>query len=351
MKRKTKEKETGVYMMSFLYKKMLENDILSCDEALNNQALSEETYEKLIAKYVSVDKDFEKGLPNYVHMGSNGESYSHEIEAIRSKLELMLINYEKESILTMGGIKEKYLEDFEKCKYYIGKFSSFDIKEIKEFYAVLTATYIDIISTLGNNIDGYNVEYGYFDSDISNEAMLQNLKILTARLELLIRTDTSKIPNNIPFIKNDNVEIIKENIFIIHGHNEAKWRELYKMLKDEFKVNPIVLSEQPNQGLTIIEKFEKYAKTCSYAFAIFTPDDIVVENNGEEYFQARPNVIFELGWFYSNLGRPFVCILNQKSNKNAIFSDLQGIMRLEFNNNVSEQYSEIEKELKASKIV
>lgn len=141
-----------------------------------------------------------------------------------------------------------------------------------------------------------------------------------------------------------------KNIFIIHGHDEAKRRELESLLKDRFKLNPIVLLDQPDQGLTIIEKFEKYASNCSYAFALFTPDDIVT-NGDKQYFQARPNVIFELGWFYANLGRSRVCILDQASEQSKIFSDLQGVLRMQFNTNVSEKYIEIERELKSLGIV
>lgn len=143
---------------------------------------------------------------------------------------------------------------------------------------------------------------------------------------------------------------ILENIFIIHGHNEAKRRELCDLLEKEFNLKPIILQDQPSQGMTIIEKFEKYAKTCTFAFAIFTPDDIV-ENNGKKYFQARPNVIFELGWFYSNLGRDKVCILDQESEKSEIFSDLQGVMRLQFVKSVGEKTVEIRSELRAARII
>lgn len=145
-------------------------------------------------------------------------------------------------------------------------------------------------------------------------------------------------------IKNSN------KIFIIHGHNEAKLRELKEILKGE-KLNPVVLSEQPSQGMTIIEKFETYAAECAYAFALFTPDDIVESETGDTYFQARPNVIFELGWFYAHLGRSRVCILSQSSNKNTIFSDLQGVMRIQFINNISECYLEIKRELHSSGIL
>ncbi|MCI9083911.1 MAG: nucleotide-binding protein [Lachnospiraceae bacterium] len=141
-----------------------------------------------------------------------------------------------------------------------------------------------------------------------------------------------------------------KEIFIIHGHNEAKRRELESLLKERFMLEPIVLAEKPDQGLTIIEKFEKYASNCSYAFALFTPDDIVTSGK-QQYFQARPNVIFELGWFYANLGRSRVCILDQESEQSKIFSDLQGIMRMQFKENISEKIMEIERELKSVGII
>ncbi|PEA56539.1 hypothetical protein CON64_02795 [Bacillus pseudomycoides] len=135
------------------------------------------------------------------------------------------------------------------------------------------------------------------------------------------------------------------DIFIIHGHNEAKWRELFNLLKEDFGLNPIVLGEQPDRGCsTIIEKFEHYAKTCSYAFALFTPDD-VIENNGDKYFQARPNVIYELGWFNAYLGRERVCMLLQDGKNMEIFSDFQGVLQKRFNNSISEQYRSIKQDL------
>ncbi len=142
-----------------------------------------------------------------------------------------------------------------------------------------------------------------------------------------------------------------KKIFIIHGHSEAKRRELEVLLKENFELDPVILSDQPNQGMTIIEKFEKYASECSYAFALFTPDDIVTAADGNQYFQARPNVIFELGWFYANLGRSRVCILDQASEKSSIFSDLQGVMRIQFSNDINEKYIEIERELRTVGII
>jgi predicted nucleotide-binding protein len=137
----------------------------------------------------------------------------------------------------------------------------------------------------------------------------------------------------------------QENIFIIHGQDEAKWRELKDIIKSEFRLNPIVLQEQPDAGCnTIIEKFEHYAETCTSAIAVFTPDDEVKSASGS-YLQARPNVIYELGWFSGKLGRSSTMLLLKEGTE--LFSDFGGVMQKRFKTNVSECILEIRKDLEA----
>jgi predicted nucleotide-binding protein len=139
------------------------------------------------------------------------------------------------------------------------------------------------------------------------------------------------------------------NVFIIHGRDEAKWRELKDIVRTEFQLNPIVLLEKPDHGCkTVIEKFEYYAPTCSYAIALFTPDDEVTAN-GETYLQARPNVIYEIGWFCGALSRSCVMLLLKEGTH--MFSDFGGIIQKRFVRNVSEKIGEIRQELVAAKIV
>lgn len=200
----------------------------------------------------------------------------------------------------------------------------------------------------------------YFRSQ-ENETLKSQLIIQLADIErqyALLRSQMAE-KLNLYRIQAKNVErkqeinsamITSKKVFIIHGHNEAKRLELEKMIK-EFGLTPVILSEQPSQGMTIIEKFEHFASECGFAFALFTPDDIVGDKDGKQYFQARPNVIFELGWFYSYLGRSKVCILSQASEKNTIFSDLQGVMRIQFDNDISERFIEIKRELESAGMV
>jgi predicted nucleotide-binding protein len=141
---------------------------------------------------------------------------------------------------------------------------------------------------------------------------------------------------------------INNKIFLIHGHGMTYVREFKDLMKSRLGIEPIILFEQPDNGKTIIEKIETHGKDCAFAFSIFTPDDWV-ENNGKKYFQARPNVIYELGWFSGRYGRDKVRIIKQKGTD--IPSDLSGLITINFTNSIEEVFLRIEKELKAAGLI
>lgn len=141
---------------------------------------------------------------------------------------------------------------------------------------------------------------------------------------------------------------INNKIFLIHGHGMNYVREFKELMRSRLNIEPIILFEQPDNGQTIIEKIEAHGKDCAFAFSIFTPDDWV-ENNGKKYFQARPNVIYELGWFSGRYGRDKVRIIKQKGTD--IPSDLSGLITINFTNSIEEVFLRIEKELTAAGLV
>ena len=158
----------------------------------------------------------------------------------------------------------------------------------------------------------------------------------------VLETNSFKLESEEKKLSNSSTQ--SNVIFIVHGHDEPNLYKLKELLKDEYGLTPIVLSSQPGSGKTIIEKFEAEAKKAAFAFVLLTPDDIIRKNN-REYGQARPNVVFELGWFYGKLGREKVCILFKKGTE--IHSDLNGVSRIEFTEAINEKVQEIRRELKA----
>ena len=131
-------------------------------------------------------------------------------------------------------------------------------------------------------------------------------------------------------------------VFIVHGHDEVNTFRLRDLLRERFDLEPIIMGAAPGGGRTLIEKFESLAERCSFAFVLLTPDDQIATASGE-YTQARPNVIFELGWFYGRVGRENVVMLLKEGTH--IHSDLDGVSRIQFAQNVEDKFIEIEREL------
>lgn len=96
-------------------------------------------------------------------------------------------------------------------------------------------------------------------------------------------------------------------IFIIHGHDDGA-KETVARFVSKLGLEPIILHERPNEGRTIIEKFEENADV-SYAIALLTPDDFGAAQINKEKLRARArqNVIFEFGYFVGKLGRRNAC--------------------------------------------
>jgi predicted nucleotide-binding protein len=113
-------------------------------------------------------------------------------------------------------------------------------------------------------------------------------------------------------------------VFVVHGHDEGAKEAVARFLS-KLQLEPIILHEQPNQGHTIIEKFERNADV-DFAVVLLTPDDIGYAAGlpGDSKPRARQNVIFELGYFVGRLGRSRVCALH-KGNVD-ILSDYDGVV-------------------------
>ena len=203
---------------------------------------------------------------------------------------------------------------------------------------------------LGSNCYSTQI-VGEFSEGVTNYIGSPSYKSVENILSI-IRASITRFTRNSDLMtrkKAEHTQRHRENVFVIHGRDEAKWRELKDILKSEFCLNPVVLLEQPDAGCkTVIEKFEYYAKTCSYAIAVFTPDDEVSSENNV-YLQARPNVIYELGWFCGRLDRSGAMLLLKEGT--SLFSDFGGIIQKRFTQNISEKLLEIKRDLVAAGIL
>jgi predicted nucleotide-binding protein len=119
-------------------------------------------------------------------------------------------------------------------------------------------------------------------------------------------------------------ELSTRKVFVVHGHDEAA-REAMARFLEKIELKAIILQEQPDQGFTIIEKFETYASQVSFAVVLLTPDDLGGPASAPaQAARARQNVIFELGYFVGKLGRGRACLLCKGEVE--IPSDLYGVI-------------------------
>jgi len=117
-------------------------------------------------------------------------------------------------------------------------------------------------------------------------------------------------------------------VFIVHGHdNEAK--EGVARFLEKLDLHPIILHEQPSEGQTVIEKFEKYSGDIAFAVVLLTSDDMGADSTAPENLKprARQNVVLELGYFMGRLGRTRVCALCKGAVE--LPSDYHGILYIE----------------------
>ena len=90
-------------------------------------------------------------------------------------------------------------------------------------------------------------------------------------------------------------------VFVIHGHDHGVREKVARFLEG-LGLEAVILQEQPDEGRTVIEKFEQYAQ-CDFAVALFTPDGVGGPHDDNLQPRARQNVIFEFGYFIGKFGR------------------------------------------------
>lgn len=184
----------------------------------------------------------------------------------------------------------------------------------------------------------------YFVDDVKEK--IHRLDSLLGRIDLI------SLEISLSDVQVQNKVSTTKKVFIVHGRDELAKTNLENLLH-EMGLEPIVLHRQADEGQTVIEKFEKYGSDVGYAFILLTPDEIAylahedslpdIERQKEK--RARPNVIFEFGYFVGKLGRNRVCCLY--TGDVDIPSDLNGLVYKEYNKNIKEVAWDIQKDLKA----
>ena len=144
----------------------------------------------------------------------------------------------------------------------------------------------------------------------------------------------------------------KVEIFLVHGHNEAARLEVESFIVRTTGIIPIVLMLQPSAGQTVIEKFEQYANTASYAVVLMNDDDQgnskTEAASGNLNARPRQNVVFEFGYFVGTLKRRHVAALVSPGVEKP--SDVAGLVYISYAPGSSDWKEELRREMRAAKI-
>jgi predicted nucleotide-binding protein len=145
---------------------------------------------------------------------------------------------------------------------------------------------------------------------------------------------------------------LSNKVFVVHGHDSALKTDVERFIH-QIGLEPVVLHRQPDKGQTIIEKFEENSDV-GYAFILLTPDEFAYTVDQEKLpdvsrkkeLRARPNVIFEFGFFVGKLGRQRVCCIYKEGV--ILPSDLTGLIYKKVSDSIDSQAYSIIQELKAA---
>lgn len=226
-------------------------------------------------------------------------------------------------------LKETVKPDSEPYVYFSTANSTVIKGNLKDKFDFAKENYLKALTSVKSLMDDGDV----FDDLLTSDVPAQTLK------------PQKKVNDEALFQSN-------KKVFIVHGHDHALKIELEVFLS-HIGLKPIVLHREIDGGQTIIEKFEANSDV-SYAFILLTPDEItytfdqenVKDDERKKEIRARPNVIFEFGYFVAKLGRQKVCVLHKGDV--TIPSDLSGFIYKKVDHNIEEIGFSLIKELKAA---
>lgn len=241
-------------------------------------------------------------------------------------------------------------EKFEALQRDYRKWNDFNIELLKRlFTSDEPADEYRRWLTAGIGLDAPSFAEEVMDLQGKIEDKIHRIDSIIERIELI---PMSSAYSNVTQGGNLEARPRSKKVFVVHGPDEVAKTNLEIFLR-EIGLEPIVLHRQADQGLTLIEKFERHSDG-GYAFILLTPDEVAylasddAKPDAERHkeFRARPNVIFEFGYFVSKLGRSGVCCLF--TGDVTLPSDLSGIIYKEYHKNIKEVAYDITKELKAA---
>ncbi len=246
-------------------------------------------------------------------------------------------------IVTTHLVEEKIIPKGKMAAYFIYQLAAHVLAIIvsgKEHHREIRQCIYDFHEQKDGIRDG--IRYGklckecqqwFIEHHLSSSQLASILNLLSRSSELLDAPEkpAESIGSNAPSAL-DNKEFsdnptrtFGNDVFIVHGHDEVAKQSIARFV-ERLNLKAVILDEQASRGQTIIDKFKENADKVGFAIVLLTPDDVGASKNKKDKLKprARQNVILELGYFLSGLGRERVCVLSKKAVE--LPSDMHGVV-------------------------
>ncbi|MDC4629721.1 nucleotide-binding protein [Acinetobacter baumannii] len=257
--------------------------------------------------------------------------YYHVVFEVYDSNKNQKYDHEYRTDLKAEDLQERYVTPYETGKDILINGSSFSIDKIKRLRVFAS----DEASKILKQKEVYEsdvreaeaIANGVFFVDVSDHLLEAILKQEDVTDDFVRYAKGTKPKKDIVKSAQDE-KIVPTKVFIVHGHDDALINEV-KAFLSALRIEPVILREQHNTGLTIIEKLEKSLndKSIGFGIVLYTPDDEGKSINETNFkLRARQNVVFEHGLLMGLYGRNRVASLVKHNSSIDMPGDVNGVV-------------------------
>lgn len=139
------------------------------------------------------------------------------------------------------------------------------------------------------------IRWDIYKSAIGNDvAQIKGGSIRNALLELegiigLLEADNPEREITAGYVSSQ-----EKRVFVSHGTETKALIKIERFLRG-LGITPVIVKDEPSLGKSIDDLVEEQMNSCEAVIILATKDDKVMNQEGKEYYQPRPNVIHEIG--------------------------------------------------------
>ena len=226
------------------------------------------------------------------------------------KQELLNLIDEKDKILALAHEENSFMNI---------SFVVYDVPEFISWKEKVRAELVNIPNkndTITQTIEVIDNEFKGWHDKTSFNLLCGKLMAIKASIDSYYEGDIKDMPGR-----------TNTKVFIVHGHDVDRRNEVELFMR-RIGLTPVILCNQPNAGLTIIEKIEENTDV-DFSLVLYTGcDEGKLKTDADLKPRARQNVVFEHGYLINKLCRNRVVALVDDGVETP--GDLSGVIYIHF---------------------